>query len=350
MLNSTQIAALHQLVTSGTLTQEQANAVWTALAQETISPDDPAAAAPAHFARPLRDRLIEASAYVGGAFVGVALFVLIAQSWGQLARGGQLALLLIVAAVAAGVGIGLVRTTSGGRVAVLAPDASPRRRVISTLLVGSSVAISAASTYPFFGTALSSDRRLIIGVVGLVTVVLADRYVTSALSEIGAFGWTVMLVFAISDKFKPKDIYVNTGPMNNVPPATTYDLIFPLLLCAVGLLWALGVSRMLKQQQLATVLGLGLSFIAGIGYLSGSGTRVEGLALMGALAAFGLWRYLRMSLWPWLVFAIATLTYFMFQLVGGSAQPVLGFLVAGLVLLAMSALGVRRRKRSADLT
>jgi hypothetical protein len=114
-----------------------------------------------------------------------------------------------------------------------------------------------------------------------------------ALSESGAFAWNTSLVLTLGDKIPP----TWTAPVTNIstpgpPTRTTYDLLFPLVVIAVGL-----------------------------------------------------WRYLAQSLWPRLLFAIVTLLGFMFELVGGSSQPVLEFMAAGLERLGLSGFGVLRRNR-----
>ena len=346
-LEPDQLAAISELVRTGTLSQQQADAVRSVLTGAATSAltgaqtnPDIAAVAPAW-----RYRLSEIAGYVGGTLVGVAALVLISQSWDRMSRPGKLALLITTALVATGVAVAVVRTTPGRRQGIGDPVRAPRRRLASLLLVGGSASLTGAVVVALGPHA---QPRLVASVVGLISIVVVDRYVSSALSEIGAFAWTTSFVFTLGDKIRP----TWTAPVTNIstpgpPPRTTYDLIFPLVVIAVGLLWATVVSRVVQQRLVAIVLGLGLTFIEALVYLNGDRTRAEGLVVIAVLAAVGLWRYLAQSLWPWLLFAIVTLTAFMFELVGGSSQPVLGFLAAGLALLALSGFGVWRRHRRA---
>ena len=75
------------------------------------------------------------------------------------------------------------------------------------------------------------------------------------------------------------------------------------------------------------------------------------VALFVLLAATGFWQFLAAGHWPWLAAAIASVTSLVFWAVGGADRPALAILVAGLVMLGSSALGMlAARRRKAAIT
>jgi len=322
--------AIADLVKAGRITAEQADEVLAA-----ILTAESAQALP-----PWRQRLVEAAAYAGAVFVGVALFVLTAQNWGNLHTGGQLAVLVglaLLAATVAGITLG---TCPSGRAGLI--ERPTRRRLASVMAVTSAICIAASSAV------LSSRNHthLVVSIVGVIALVIAHQVAPSLLTELGMFAFSTSLVYAIRSELQPRFEPVFTGPFNSRPPLSWFDHAYPLVPIGLGLVWAMLVPRWLRVPGVARVLGLASAFIAAFAVIVDDRSRVEGLFFMVFLAVLSLWRYLRSNDWQWLPTSIASLTVFMFQLVGGSNSPVIGFLASGLVLLAASGVAFWRGRRN----
>ena len=115
------------------------------------------------------------------------------------------------------------------------------------------------------------------------------------------------------------------------------------------MLWALVVSRRLAHRELAVFVGMAVALMSALPIIGENSSRAVGMVVMALLAALGFWRFLVDGYWPWLAAAIASVTALVFWAVGGADRPALAILVAGLVMLGSSALGmlVARRRRAA---
>lgn len=330
MIDSHARNAIADLVKAGRITAEQADEVLGA-----IFP-----AESAQSLAPWRQRLVEAAAYVGAVFVGVALFVLTAQNWGNLQRGGQLGVLgglALLGATVAGITLG---TCPGGRSGLF--ERPGRRRLASVMAVTSATCLAASAAV----LSSSNHTHLVVSLVGLIALVIAHQVAPSLLTEVGMFAFSTSLVYALRSELQPRFEPVFTGPFNSRPPLSWFDQAFPLVTIGLGLAWAMLISRWLRVPGAARVLGLASAFIAAFAVVVDDRSRVEGLFFMAFLAALALGQYLRSNDWQWLPTSIASLTVFMFQLVGGSNSPVIGFLAAGLVLLAASGVALWRGRRN----
>lgn len=151
--------ALHELTTSGVLSDDQEHAVLSAL-DDTGAP------------RRVADRVTELAAYVGGGLVLGGAALVLGLSWEDMSRlarvgvlGAATATLLIAAVVVAG-GLSSVRGAEHGR-----------RRVVSTLL--SLAVVTAAFTA---GTAVSSHELVVGTTSGLVVAAGAYLLVSTSLA------------------------------------------------------------------------------------------------------------------------------------------------------------------------
>ena len=333
--------ALESLVARGTITVTQRDAI---LAE--VSFVGPAAtAAPAPQVRPRRsltDLLVEVGAYVGSALVLAALVALVAQSWEDLGQAAQTAILAGTAVVTAVAGWLLSRGAQPG---------SARRRLAGVVMVGT--AASAAGAVALLLGAEQRDDPL-IGVLALATafavMVVARVLAASAVTEIGLFVTGFALLNMAGDWLRPEGTLRVDEYGNQYTATDTYDALLQLGGVAFGLLWALIVARWLMHRELAVALGVGVAFVSALPLAGTENTRLVGLSALAVLAAVGFWRFMVEGYWPWLAAAIASVTAFVFWLVGVDHQPALAFLVAGLVLLGSSAVGwqvARRRSRAA---
>ena len=326
-------AALDALVQRGTLTADQRVAI---LAEVAGQPAAVATAPPARRRRSLSDVLIEVGLYVGSALVMAAAVALVAQTWEDLSRTTQIALLVGTAVVTGVVGVVLSRGAEAG---------SARRRLSGVVLTG-----TAATAAGAVGLAVGDSD--LAGVLALSTavavLVLARVLAASAITEIGLFVATFALLNVAGEWLRPEQVPVYDDFGNEVYEPSTYDQLLQVGSVAFGLVWALLVARVMMHRELAVALGVGVAFVSAMPLAGEHATRPWGLAALAVLAAVGFWRYMAEGLWPWLLAAIASVTGFVFWAVGVERNPALAFLVAGLVLLGSSGVGwqVARRRRA----
>lgn len=158
-MNSRQKRALHELMTRGTLTAQQENAVLNALGDT----GDPGR---------VTDRFAEAAAYVGAGLVLGGAALVLGVSWEDMSRTARVAVLgaatvaLVVAGLVVAGGMSAVRTVR-----------HRRRRVVSTVF--SLAAVTAAFTA---GTAVRSHEFAIGATAGLLVAVTGYVLITTALS------------------------------------------------------------------------------------------------------------------------------------------------------------------------
>jgi hypothetical protein len=260
-----------------------------------------------------------------------AAVVLVAQNWESMSLGVQIASLGVTALVAGGVALVVAHGAGPG---------SARRRLAGVLFVGA--AASAAGT-----TALLIGDTEYAGVaaftVALAVMVGGHLVASSTITELGMFVAGFGLVQTAIGAFRPEplsDSYDELG---------TYDRYAQLAVTAFGVLWALVVSRRLVHRELAVFVGMAVALMSALPIVGDSASRAVAMVVMALLAALGFWRFLIEGYWPWLAAAIASVTAFVFWAVGGADRPALAILVAGLVMLGSSALGMlaARRRRAA---
>ena len=329
--------ALDALVDRGTITRDQRAAVLAEVSDGTLSaaeslPPTPARPSPApRQRRPLSEILIEAGLYVGAALVIAAAFVLVAQNWESMSLGMQIAVLAITAVAAAGSGLAVGHGAVAG---------SARCRLAGLLFVGA--AASAAGTTAL----LLGDSHDFTGIaalaVALAVMVAAHLVAPSTITELGMFVASFAVIQSTLEVLRPEtfDYY---------DEMTTFDRYSPLAGVAFGLLWAFAVSRRLGHRELAVFAGMAVALISAMSIIGQDETRTLGMITMALLAGTGFWQFLAAGYWPWLAAAIASVTSLVFWAVGGADRPALAILVAGLVLLGSSALGMlaARRRRNA---
>jgi len=330
--------ALQSLVARGVLTDEQAAAVVA----EVTGPGLPAAGLPAageptpHRRRSLSDLLIEVGLYVGSALVVAAGFVMTAQNWGSMSVGTQVALLAAVTLVTGALGLVIGHGVERG---------TARRRLAGVLLTGT--AAGAAGT-----TALLLQDSTSVGTVavavGLLVMVGAQWFARSAITEIGTFGAGLILLQVVLEELRPEGTVLYDEWGDEYGESLAYDRLMPLILVGYGLLWALLVARRLMHREVAVFLGMFSALVVALPIIGEPEYRGVGIAVMAGLAVIGFWRFMAEGYWPWLAGAIASVTALVFFAVGGANRPSVAILVAGLVLLASSGLGmqVARRRRA----
>ncbi len=320
-------SALDRLVARGALTSDQAAAVLAEVAGTLPGPSGPPrpATPEPRRRRPVSQLLVEVGLYVGSALVVAALFVLVAQSWEGLTRSTQVATLAATTLVGLGLGLAAARGAAA---------ATARRRLAGVLLAAASAAAGGT-------VSLVVGDIPMVGVVSLTAclavLVLAQVVAASAVTEVGLFVVSFALVQALGDQLRPSPVTSLDPWGNEIYEPSRMEQLMPLGTVALGLGWALGVSRLLQHRELAVALGALATVGAALPLAGDEQTRAVGLVVLAGAAAIGFWRFLVEPLWPWLALAIASVTGFVFWLVGGAHRPALAILAAGLVLLATSA-------------
>jgi hypothetical protein len=135
--------------------------------------------------------------------------------------------------------------------------------------------------------------------------------------------------------------------IGNEPNATSYAVA----LLALGGLWAgLALARVLRERETAFALGAGLALLAAQLPLADDSNGL-GYALTAAVAAAGFAGYLSTRSWWVLGTGVLAMTLVVPEALhdwtAGSVSSAGSLLVAGLTLLAASAIGLRLR-RDAD--
>jgi hypothetical protein len=328
---------LDALVSRGTISSTQRTAILTEMAEGTpVGPEGlripTPTPAPTDHRRSLSEVLIEVGLYVGGALVIAALVVLTAQNWESMSLGVQIASLAVTALLCAGVALVVGHGAGPG---------SARRRLAGVLFVGA--AVSAASTTAL----LIGEDRAATGIaafaVALAVMVGAQLVASSTITELGMFVASFGFVQTTVQALRPESVSDAYDAM------MTFDRYSPLAVVAFGVLWALVVSRRLAHREIAVLAGMVVALMSALPIIGENSTREVGMVVMALLAALGFWRFLVEGCWPWLAAAIASVTALVFWAVGGADRPALAILVAGLVMLGSSALGMlaARRRRTA---
>ena len=329
---------LDTLVSRGTISSDQRAAILTEVGGDMPAASGPIEQQPAFASsftrhrRSLSEVLIEVGLYVGGALVIAAAVVLVAQNWESMSLGVQIAILGVTALVAGGIALVVAHEAESGSV---------RRRLAGVLFVGA--AISAAGTTALLVGEDTDYTGIAAFTVALAVMVGAHLVASSTITELGMFVASFGMVQSIIEAFRPEavsDFYYEM---------TTYDRYAPLAVVVFGVLWALVVSRRLAHQELAVLVGMAVALMSALPIIGENSSRAVGMVVMGLLATLGFWRFLADGYWPWLAAAIASVTALVFWAVGGADRPALAILVAGLVLLGSSALGMlaARRRRAA---
>lgn len=303
--------ALRGLVDQGVISSEQAAAVRDAL--ET--------AAPAH-----RTRWAEITGYIGGGLVLAGAVVLVAASWEDLARAGQVTVLAVLTAALLAGGV----ATAGGPRALAGRNhrvATVRRRITGVLL-----ALAAATSTLGIHVLTEEDTFLAGGAAGLVVAVAGYVALPSAVGVVACWATSVLLVGSIVEALGPAAEWLG----------------YTLALLALGLLWsALAGLGALTHRRLGFGLGAAVALV-GAHYPLTWGSSAEnmwGYALTLGLAALLFGFHQRERAGVLLVFGIIAVTVTVPQMVwdltGGEVPAAAVLLIAGAVLLGASWAGIR---------
>ncbi len=305
--------ALRGLVDQSVLSPEQAVAVTNALA--TAEPDH----------RP-GVRWTEIAGYVGGGLVLAGVVSLVAASWDDLSRAGQVSVLAVITAALLAGGVvmaGGPRAIAGRRHSV----ATARRRITGVLF-----ALAATSSSVGITVLTDEDTFLAGGAAGLVVAVAGYVALPSAVGVVVCWAMSVALVSAAVIELAVSDTWVD------------YTLAFLVL----GALWSvLAVLGVFLQRRLGLGLGAATALVGAQYPLMSGGTTETlwgcGLTLGLAAALFAYYRWERAGVL--LVFGILAVTLavpeMVWEFIDGAVGAASALLIAGAVLLGASWLGIR---------
>jgi len=317
ILSREQRAALDRLVEDGVLAGDQASAVRQALA-----------VAPARRAGP--GWFVEVAGYVGGGLMLAGVAAFLGTSWDLLSealRTGVLALLALAFSLA-----GVLVAGGPQRIRRLVHEESPaRRRVVGVLFALASVATSLA-----VGVAVDRYEVVIGALAGFAVAAAAMVLLPSAVGLVATVAFSVIAVVAFD------------GEVLDVAPVTV-----GLHLIVLGLIWAsVALARLVSPWQLALVAGTGLGLVGAQLQLLTESTELRGYTITFGLsvACFLTYRWQRSVVL--LAAGVIGVTLAVPEAVDHFAGDTLGtaviLLVAGAVLVAASALGLRLRRSNHD--
>lgn len=301
--------AVRRLVSEGTLTAEQGEAVVAALAGSGSASS--------------RGWLVEAAGYVGGALLLAGSALLVGASWDELGRPGRF-VVLVVATVTL---VAAALIAGGGLTALRAAGGSPRRRIASVLLALASGTAALAA-----GVAVADHGGLVGSAVGLGLAVLAYVLVPSLPVLVAAAVLSVATAGAFVD-----DV-LGTGPLR-----------FGLALIVVGAVWTgLGLAGVVRHREGALVLGAGIALIGAQLTNGGFTAWAYTLTLLVALGCFAAYTVERSV--PLLVMGVVGVTLAAVEAVADWTDGAVGgaslVMIAGAVLLVASGVALRRRRSS----
>jgi len=316
---------LQRLVDDGVLSDDQLAEVRRVLRETAAGP-------------PLlsRVRWAEIAGYLGGGLVLTGAVLLVATSWERLSEtartvllGGFAALLLVAGVVAAGGVAGLLAARSRGQTA--------RLRVAAVLL-----ALGAGATALTVGVAMpesaDSDAWVVsvAGASGLLLAAAGYALLPTVFGLVASIGLGLVAVMAGMDAVVGLDL---------LPAGLT---LFGSGLVVI----TLAILRALRERLVGLALGSGIALFGAQQLIGQDDTAPWAYLLSFGLGAALLAVHYSVRSWVPLVFAVIAIALAVPEAiwdltdhaVGGAAIP----LIAGLILLAASAIGLRRyRERAA---
>ena len=330
-------APFDRLVANQTLTESQAHAVITALAERSQPSHIVAPSGPHTLRTGLAGRLAEIGAYLGAALVLAAGIVVVAQQWAEMSyavrvsvMGGTAAALTLAA--------GGVVVFAHGRAWDDIRNGDTLRRLSGTLFsLGAAAAFGTVMVAMLSGQDVvteseASQAFIVAGLTAMAILVIARLRADTPLGELGLFAASVAVtVGAIQLWF------------------TDETVVIQWTVLTLGLAWALAATftQLMRYRVLVTCLGLFLAFF-------GSATIAEEawsqrLALV-ALIVIALAVYLTRPQWPYIAAATVAAVVLTVTWVGEAVGAAMALLAAGLVVLVLAggALLWHARRRADD--
>ncbi|MEV7013941.1 hypothetical protein [Streptosporangium sp. NPDC051022] len=306
--------ALLRLVESGELRAEQVEPVALAVDEALRAGETDG-----------RARLSEIVAYVGGGLVLAGASALVGLSWIRMTTTARVAILTAVTALLLGAAAGLGRTVSRatGR------SAAVRNRVAATL-----AALGAGTAALGAGVVADHHEMLVGGTAGLVVAVAAYALLPAA---IGLLACGTLAVVAVTGLL---EVLV---PQGNAAMGVGYVALGALIV-------ALALGGRLVPRPLALGMGAAVTLWGGQWPIFWD-EDAWGYSATAAIALACLALYTREHSWVLIVAGVAGLTLAIPEAIwhwtGGAVGGAVVLLLAGVVLLAASGLGVLLHRRAA---
>jgi hypothetical protein len=304
---------LRRLVDDGVLSSDQGEAVLAALAGAPARRDGPAR------------WLVEVAGYVGGGLMLAGVTLFLAASWNELTQTARSALFAAFALVFVGAGM----LAAGGPLRVrrlVTDEASARRRIVGVLFGLAAVPAALA-----VGTGVDSYQGLSGGLVGLAVAAAGLVLLPTVAGMVVTAAMSLFAVLPFG------------GEVLHASPLGT-----GLLLFALGLAWTgVAMLRVVPSRQLGLAVGAGLALTGAQQLVGTDGAALWGYGLTFAVAVgcFLLYRWQRLVVL--LVAGVVGMTLVVPEAVNDWTNGAMGgaevLLVAGAVLVATSALGLRIR-------
>lgn len=294
---------LESLVSEGAITAEQSHLVNNRF--EALEGNDSR-----------KSIFAEIAAYLGGAFVVIAMLFLAAKSWDDAPRAvrvGSLAtlsaLLLIVAHFLSNVN-------------------AMRLRLTSVLSMGAAIAATGAIAFSYESGNSAPWGPFTVGAAIAVYSFIRFRH---EILHIGAYGYLFLTGFMI------------LGAITNIEPEDNF--VFAFYWVVLGSLWLYLSWTRLVDQTLGYLISAATLFIASQFLFATNHRLISYLVVLAAAPLLG-WMYLQDRRWPLLLGAVAMTTFttgeFVAATLGGSLGALLGLLTAGIALITSSMVAIRK--------
>ncbi len=297
---------LHELVEEGSLTPDQSESVSSRY--ESLDGSDSR-----------KSIFAEIAAYLGGAFIVIAMIFLAAKTWGDAPRAvrvGSLGALSVILFITAHL-LGAVNAM--------------RLRLTSVLSMGS--AISATGSIAFMTDQNSAPWGPFLAGCTIATYSFI-RYRHEIL-QIGAYGYLFFTGFMI------------LGEFSNIEPedSSVYALYWVIL----AAIWLYIAYLKMIDQALAYLISAATLFIA-TQFLFATDHRLISYLVAMISAPTLAWLFLKDRKWPLLFGGVVITTFttgeFVAATLGGSLGALLGLLSAGIALITTSMVAIRKAQRS----
>jgi hypothetical protein len=334
--------ALQHLVDNERLTAAQAAAVRAEFAETAAELVRP----------PWAAVLPEVGGYVGGAFVLAACIVLAAPRWDQWTTATQITLLAVIAVLAIGGALAVIRSAPGGWTPHRRAGLGARRRLFTVLYVlGGAAAVGAAALIggptleygygPAPGERTAATTAAVLALVGYGLCRTAALHI-AGIATVAVAG-QVWMTWAVQELY-------GTAGFRELAAVTV--LVQSTFFAAVAVGWAVASLRgLLDERQLGLVSG-GVLFLASAEDLASVYDRpilnALGYLMLAVLATAGLFGYLRTRYVGVLAVGVVALAIVVPQAILDYTDGALGaagaLLLVGFSIVGASLVGVRLRR------
>lgn len=297
---------LHELVEEGSLTPDQSESVSSRY--ESLDGSDSR-----------KSIFAEIAAYLGGAFIVIAMIFLAAKTWGDAPRAvrvGSLGALSVILFITAHL-LGAVNAM--------------RLRLTSVLSMGS--AIAATGSIAFMTNRDGAPWGPFLAGCTIATYSFV-KYRHEIL-QFGAYSYLFFTGFMMLGAFTAEE-------PEDSPAYAVYWVI-------LALIWIYLAYLKYFDKTLAYLMGSATLFIS-TQFLFGTDHRISSYLIAILVAPTLAWLYLRERIWPLLLGSVVITTFttgeFVAATLGGSLGALLGLLSAGIALITTSMVAIRKAQRS----